>query len=76
MPCAALTLRTPVCCSIRSLENDRKATVLYNLACVFCGLNRQDEAMIALRKAWDGGFKDPQSVRRDPDLATLHGNPE
>jgi non-specific serine/threonine protein kinase len=53
-----------------------EATVLYNLACVFCGLNRQEQAMTALRKAWDGGFKDPQWVRRDPDLASLHGNPE
>ena len=53
-----------------------EATVLYNVACVFCGLNRVDEAMDVLKKAWEAGFKDPVWVRRDPDLAILHTNPE
>jgi non-specific serine/threonine protein kinase len=34
------------------------------------------EAMDALRKAWDNGFKDAQWARRDPDLALLHGEAE
>ena len=53
-----------------------EATVLYNVACVFCGLKKTDEAMGALKKAWDAGFKDPVWVRQDPDLASLHGLPE
>jgi non-specific serine/threonine protein kinase len=53
-----------------------EATVLYNVACVFCYLQRPDEAMGALRKAWAAGFKDPVWVRRDPDLTILHGLPE
>jgi serine/threonine protein kinase/Flp pilus assembly protein TadD len=52
------------------------AIILYNVACLFCDLERKPEAMDALRKAWDGGFRDPQWARRDPDLALLHDDPE
>ncbi|HQZ15446.1 MAG TPA: protein kinase [Vicinamibacteria bacterium] len=58
--------------SLRSNE----ATVLYNAACVFCILGRKPEAMDTLRKAHTAGFTDPEWARRDPDLATLHGDPE
>jgi serine/threonine protein kinase/tetratricopeptide (TPR) repeat protein len=54
----------------------KEANVLYNAACVFCGLNRKQEALNALKKAWDAGWTDPIWVRRDPDLALLHGDPE
>ena len=37
---------------------------------------RSAEALDALRKAWDAGFKDADWTRRDPDLAPLHGDPE
>ena len=53
-----------------------EATVLYNAACVFCQIERKDDAIAALRKAWEAGFIDPDWVRRDPDLALLHGDPE
>jgi serine/threonine protein kinase/Tfp pilus assembly protein PilF len=53
-----------------------EATVLYNAACTFAGLGKRAEAIDALRKAWDAGFKDPDWTRRDPDLASLHGDPE
>ena len=53
-----------------------EATVLYNAACVFCQLGRKQDAMAALAKAWDAGFKDPSWTRRDPDLAILHDEPE
>jgi tetratricopeptide (TPR) repeat protein len=52
------------------------ANVHYNAACVFCSLGKKDEAMAALGKAWKAGFRDPDWVRRDPDLAILHGEPE
>ncbi len=52
------------------------AMVLYNVACVFGQLSRKDESMVALRKAWDAGFRDPTWARRDPDLAILHGETE
>ena len=53
-----------------------EASILYNAACNYCGLKRKAEAMDALRKAWDGGFKDATWARRDPDLALLHDDPE
>jgi len=53
-----------------------EATVLYNVACVFCSLSRKAEAMDALKRAWDAGFKDPSWTRRDPDLELLHDDPE
>ncbi len=53
-----------------------EATVMYNVACVFCQLGRKSEGLEALRKAWTAGFKDPSWARRDPDLALLHGDPE
>ena len=52
------------------------ATVLYNVACVFCNLKKTDEALDVLGKAWEAGFKDPVWARRDPDLTILHGDPE
>jgi non-specific serine/threonine protein kinase len=67
--------------SVRQMEFARAlrpndSSVLYNCACAFCKLKMKREAMDALRKAWDNGFKDAQWARRDPDLALLHGDPE
>ena len=50
--------------------------LLYNVACVYCRMNRREEALDALRRAWDAGLKDADWARRDPDLALLHGDPE
>jgi len=52
------------------------ANVHYNAACAFCSMNKKTEAMSALAKAWNAGFRDPDWVRRDPDLTLLHGEPE
>lgn len=53
-----------------------EGTVLYNAACAFASLGRKADALDALRKAWDAGFKDAEWTRRDPDLSPLHGDPE
>jgi non-specific serine/threonine protein kinase len=53
-----------------------EATVLYNAACTFANLGRRAEAIEAIRKAWESGFRDADWTRRDPDLASLHGDPE
>jgi len=53
-----------------------EASILYNAACTFCGLNRKPEALDALRKAWEAGFRDSVWARRDPDLTSLHGDAE
>ena len=53
-----------------------EATVLYNAACNFAALGRRVEAIDALKKAWEAGYKDAAWTRGDPDLASLHGDPE
>jgi len=53
-----------------------EASILYNAACLYCGLNRKSEAMDALRKSWEAGFRDAVWARRDPDLNILHDDPE
>ncbi len=53
-----------------------EASILYNAACVYCGLKRNPEAVDALSKAWEAGFRDAVWARRDPDLAPLHGDPD
>ena len=53
-----------------------EATVLYNAACVFCMLNKKPEALSAIAKAWNSGFKDADWARRDPDLAPIRDEPE
>jgi non-specific serine/threonine protein kinase len=53
-----------------------EASILYNAACVYCALKRKPEALDALRKAWEAGFKDSVWARRDPSLIPLHDDPE
>jgi serine/threonine protein kinase/Tfp pilus assembly protein PilF len=53
-----------------------EASILYNAACLYCGLNKKQEALDTLRKAWEAGFRDAVWARRDPDLNLLHGDPE
>ncbi len=50
--------------------------ILYNTACAFCAMNKPGDALIAIKKAWEAGFRDPIWTRQDPDLALLHGNAE
>jgi tetratricopeptide (TPR) repeat protein len=50
--------------------------ILYNSACAFCELNLLDEALNAIKKAWEAGFRDAIWTRQDPDLQLLHGHPE
>ncbi|MEO7659459.1 MAG: protein kinase [Pyrinomonadaceae bacterium] len=50
--------------------------ILYNTACVFCAMNNPKDAMVALKKSWEGGNRNSAWTRQDPDLAILHGDPE
>ena len=52
------------------------ALVAYNIACCFCYLKQKDDAMKALRKSWEAGFRDNDWARNDPDLVLLHDDPE
>lgn len=50
--------------------------ILYNSACTFCAMNNKADALTALKKAWEAGYRNPVWTRQDPDLALLHGDPE
>jgi len=62
--------------NIAMLLRPDEAMVLYNAACAFCTMDRLAEAVEALKKAWDAGYRDAVWTRRDPDLAKLHGDPD
>ncbi len=47
----------------------------YNLACFWAQLGNRAEALRSLRRAFDLGYLDA-FVERDPDLVSLHGDPE
>jgi len=53
-----------------------EASILYNASCLYAMLKRKPEAIDALKKAWEQGFRDVSHARRDPDLAFLHGDPQ
>ncbi len=53
-----------------------EASILYNASCLYCVLDRKAEALDALSKAWEAGFRDAVWARRDPDLLKLHDDPE
>jgi serine/threonine protein kinase/Flp pilus assembly protein TadD len=53
-----------------------EASILYNAACLYCKLNRKADALDALHKSWEAGFRDSVWARRDPDLIPLHDDPE
>ncbi len=53
-----------------------EALILYNAACLYCVLDRRTEALDALLKAWEVGYRDAVWARRDPDLLALHDDPE
>jgi non-specific serine/threonine protein kinase len=50
--------------------------ILYNIACTLCEMDKLQEAMNVLKKAWETGYRNPAWIRQDPDLARLHGDPE
>lgn len=50
--------------------------ILYNIACAFCAMNNPKDAMVALKKSWEGGNRNSAWTRQDPDLSILHGDPE
>lgn len=50
--------------------------IMYNIACAHCLMNNTKDALIALKKSWEGGNRNVAWTRQDPDLAILHGDPE
>ncbi|MGO9324566.1 MAG: protein kinase domain-containing protein [Terracidiphilus sp.] len=52
------------------------SNILFNAACVYCRLSRKQEALAMLKKAREHGYHNVAWMSRDPDLASLHGDPE
>jgi serine/threonine protein kinase/Tfp pilus assembly protein PilF len=52
------------------------SNVLYNAACAYGVMQRKAEAIEQLKRAKAAGYGNPDWIRRDPDLACLHGEPE
>jgi non-specific serine/threonine protein kinase len=49
---------------------------LYNAACTYGVLEMKEEALNMLKRAAETGFSDLQWASRDPDLSSLHEEPE
>ncbi len=49
---------------------------LYNAACTYGVLQMKEEALNMLKRAAETGFSDLQWASRDPDLSSLHEEPE
>jgi serine/threonine protein kinase/cytochrome c-type biogenesis protein CcmH/NrfG len=49
---------------------------LYNAACTYAVLEMKPEALAMLKRAKETGFSDLEWASRDPDLASLHADPE
>lgn len=48
--------------------------VWYNLACSLALSDRADDAFDALSRAVELGYNDYESMKKDPDLVSLHGD--
>ena len=67
--------------SVRELQKavdlrPQDSNILYNAACAYGVLKRKGEAIEMLRRAKAAGYANPDWIRRDPDLASLHGEPD
>ncbi|HEV2113108.1 MAG TPA: protein kinase, partial [Terriglobales bacterium] len=51
-------------CNFAVALRSNEASILYNAACVYSSLKRKQEAMDALSKAWDAGYRDVNWARR------------
>ena len=68
----------------KGLEIDKRLSVLckddpvvhYNLACSLALVGLKKEALKALKQAIDLGYLDFNHLRKDPDLKSLHDEPE
>lgn len=66
------------------LEIDRRLSSLcqddpvvhYNLACSFALVGQTKEALLSLRRAIALGYRHFEYLLKDPDLRSLHGQPE
>lgn len=60
---------------LKELTASTRYTPDYSIGLVYLGLGDQDQAMNWLEKAFAGGQPDLNTIRFDPLLKPLHGNP-
>ena len=70
-----MTRRFAAVAAIMALRPD-DSMILYNTACLYCAMNNVPDALNAIKKAWESGYRDAVWTRQDPDLELLHGNEE
>ena len=49
--------------------------LLYNVACIYCGLGKNEDAMVSLERAVDAGFGHKEWIEHDPDLTAIRDMP-
>ena len=58
-----------------ALEEDyHKPATMYNIACSFARLGKLDRSLEWIGRAIEAGFRRPDLMQRDPDLAALRGD--
>jgi len=60
---------------LATLRGDDSLT-WYNLACSYSLLNRVDEGLEAMRRAFELGYHDVAYLQKDPDLVNLRRSPK
>jgi hypothetical protein len=59
----------------KAFESCRQAQFAFNAACCLCRLGRVDEGLEWLSRAVEAGYKSPEPLDQDPDLAPLRTHP-
>jgi tetratricopeptide (TPR) repeat protein len=54
----------------------REAIAWYNLGCSYALISRKADALVALTKAIELGYKDIEWMSRDSDLESVHDDPQ
>lgn len=49
--------------------------LLYNVACIYSQIGREEDAMVSLERAVDAGFGHKEWIEHDPDLALIRDMP-
>jgi len=61
---------------VQGLDEFEVQAAHYNMACAHAQLGNASQACASLRVAFEAGFDNYATVRSDPDLAVLVGNPD
>lgn len=57
-------------------ERFKESSAAYNAACAACRMNQPEVAMQWIERAFSAGYTDVDHLKKDEDLALIHGNPK